>query len=133
MAHLLHHLLNIIYQTLNILGQSQNIIQFLLILDIEFLQQPEHLHIILELIFLRQSGTNIYSVSNGKIVYLGFNGANGYTIMIENNNKIFSYSHISPKFIINLGDTIYQNQLIANVGPKYIEHIPNNPYSDSTR
>ena len=76
-------------------------------------------------------GTNIYSSSAGKVIFLDFNGANGYTLMIENKNKIFSYSHISPKFIVNVGDTIFQSQLIANVVPKCIENIPNNPYIDS--
>lgn len=118
---------------MNILGQFQNAILFHLILDIEFHQHLEHQNIIQELIFLLQNGTNIYSASGGKVIYLGFNGANGYTIMIENQNKLFSYSHISPKFIVNIGDTIYKNQLIGNIGPKYIEDIPNNPYKDFTR
>lgn len=44
----------------------------------------------------------------------------------------FSYSHISPIFIVNVGDHIKQNQHIANVGPKYITPITNNNYTDSS-
>ena len=78
-------------------------------------------------------GTKIFSSTSGKVVYIDFNGANGYTIMIENNNMIFSYSHISPDFIVSAGDNIRKNQHIANVGPKYVSGIQNNPYKDSSR
>ena len=78
-------------------------------------------------------GTAIYSATSGIVTYLDFNGANGYTVMIENNHITFSYSHISPNFMISIGDTISQNQQIATVGPKYIQEIPNNPYTDSSR
>lgn len=77
--------------------------------------------------------TTIYSVSSGMVSYLGFDGANGYTVKIENGNFCFSYSHISPKFIIKIGDSITKNQAIGKVGPKYIDSIPNNPYQASTR
>lgn len=77
--------------------------------------------------------TAIYSASNGVVTYLGFMGANGYTVQIENNNMLFSYSHISSDFIIAIGDSIQQNEQIATIGPKYISAIPNNPYHDSTR
>ena len=53
--------------------------------------------------------------------------------MIKNNNMVFSYSHVSPNFIIKVGDYINKNQYIGNVGPKYIDSIKNNPYKDSTR
>ncbi len=46
---------------------------------------------------------------------------------------IFSYSHVSPKFIVKIGDLIKQNQIIGQVGPKYIDAIPNNPYHDFSR
>lgn len=77
--------------------------------------------------------TAIYSASSGIVTYLDFNGANGYTIMIQNSNTLFTYSHISPNFIVQLGETIHQNQKIGSVGSKYIPNIPNNPYTDSFR
>lgn len=78
------------------------------------------------------NGTKIYSSSSGKVTYLDFNGANGYTITIESNNTSFSYSHISANFIVNLGDIIQKGDYIANIGPKYITPISDNPYKDSS-
>lgn len=78
------------------------------------------------------SGTNIYAVSNGKVVFTGFNGANGYSIHITHNNLEFIYGHVSPNFIVNIGDEILQGQIIGNVGPKYVEKTPENKYSDYT-
>lgn len=127
-----HHLPIIPFLVLNILGHYLDITQFPLPLDFAYPQQLALLAIILGLTFLPLSGTNIYATSSGVVSYLDFNGANGYTIMISNNNTIFSYSHISPNFVVNIGDSIIQNQLIATVGPKYINSIPNNPYQDSS-
>ena len=31
-------------------------------------------------------------------------GANGFTIKIENNDFLISYSHVSPNFIVDVGD-----------------------------
>ena len=67
------------------------------------------------------------------MTYLGFYGANGYTLTIENSNIAISYSHISPEIIVKIGDYINKGQLIAKVGPKYILEINNNPYKDSLR
>ena len=76
--------------------------------------------------------TEIFSACSGKVVYLGFEGANGYTLKIKRNQTIFSYSHISPNFIVNVDDIVQKCQYIANIGPKYIENIPYNPYTDSS-
>ncbi len=122
-----------ISQTAIIFGLYLIIIQFHLTLVFVLHQQQAPLAIILELIFQHQNGTKIYSVSSGVVSFLGFQGANGYTIQITNNETIFSYSHISPKFIIKIGDFINKNQLIATVGPKYINTIANNPYQDFSR
>lgn len=114
-------------------GLCLSIIQFHPILDFVFHQPMELLAIIPGSIFQHPNGTPIYSVSSGTVSYLGFNGANGYTIMISSNNIIFSYSHVSPEFIVKIGDFIKQNQLLGHVGPKYIDSLPNNPYHDSSR
>lgn len=77
--------------------------------------------------------TNIVAVADGIVTFIGFNGANGYTITIEHENGYkSSYSHISPNFLIYLGDTIYKGDIIAKVGPKYINGVKNNPYKDSS-
>jgi len=78
-------------------------------------------------------GTNLYSVTSGKIAFVGFYGANGYTIMIENNNMLFIYGHVSPNFIVNVDNFVSANQLIGHVGPKYVSATPNNPFKDSSR
>ncbi len=51
---------------------------------------------------------------------LGLIGANGFTIKIENDNFIIGYSHMSPNFIVNVGDYIRKGQKIGEVGPKYV-------------
>ena len=50
-------------------------------------------------------------------------GANGFTIKIENNNFLISYSHVSPFFIVNVGDIVTKGQVIGNVGPKYVDGV----------
>jgi len=63
------------------------------------------------------------------------NGANGYTLKIQsdNENTIFSYSHISPNFIVKIGDHVNQSQIISNVGPKFLSNNdPHTIYKDSS-
>jgi murein DD-endopeptidase MepM/ murein hydrolase activator NlpD len=55
----------------------------------------------------------------------------GCTIIISNNNISVSYCHLSPIFLVNLGDKIDKGDIIGKVGPKNIYNIPNNPYKDS--
>lgn len=55
----------------------------------------------------------------------------GYTLKIENGNFTYTYSHISPNFLVFVGQNISQGQIIAKVGPKNVYGIPNNPYKDS--
>lgn len=59
-------------------------------------------------------------------------GANGFTIKIENSDFLIMYSHVSPHFVVNVGDFVHQGQIIGNVGPKYVNNILNNPYKDSS-
>ena len=61
---------------------------------------------------------------------MGFNGANGYTVTVSEGNFSVSYSHVSPNFIVYVGQYIKQGETIANVGPKNVYGIPNNPYRD---
>lgn len=77
-------------------------------------------------------GTTLYSVISGTVTFVGFQGANGCTISVSNNDLVVSFSHVSPNYIVNLGDIVYAGQKIANVGPKYIYGIPNNAYSDKS-
>lgn len=58
-------------------------------------------------------------------------GLIGCTIITENENINVLYCHISPNYIVKIGDKISKGSVIAKVGPKNIFSIPNNPYKDS--
>lgn len=77
-------------------------------------------------------GTDIYSASSGIVTLAQFNGANGYSIHIANGNLEFIYGHVSPNFIVSVGDEVEQNQIIGQVGPKYVKETPENNYTDYT-
>ena len=78
-------------------------------------------------------GTQIHSICDGIVSFIGFNGAYGYSIIIKNNNYEILYAHVSPNYLIDIYDTVSSNQIIGNVGPKYIQAFPNNKYYDSNR
>ena len=72
-------------------------------------------------------------MSHGEVTFVGFSGAGGYTVTIENGNFAFSYCHVSPNFLVCVGEYVFKGQVIANVGPKNVYGFPNNPYKDSNR
>ena len=39
---------------------------------------------------------------SGTIVFTGFNGSGGYTIILENENTKIIYCHVSPNFLVNV-------------------------------
>lgn len=73
-------------------------------------------------------GTLIYSASSGKVSFIGYNSSNGYSIHINSENLYFLYGHVSPNYIVNIGDNISKGQIIGNVGPKYITDSNRNSY-----
>jgi len=77
-----------------------------------------------------QLGTSLIAITSGKISYLGFNGAGGFTITLKNDNFSISYCHTSPDFIVSVGDYISKGQEIGTVGPLNVYNVPNNPYKD---
>lgn len=77
-------------------------------------------------------GTNLYAITDGKITFVDFLGGGGYTLTLTHEDMKITYCHISPNFVVNVGDTVYKGQLIANVGPQYVYDVPNNPYKDSS-
>ncbi len=79
------------------------------------------------------TGTNILAISDGTVIFTGFSGAGGYTVTIENESYKVSYCHVSPFFVVNLGQKIFKGNIIANVGPKNVYGVLNNPYKDSNR
>lgn len=65
-------------------------------------------------------GTKIYAICDGKVTFTGFFGGGGYTITITNDNMKITYCHVSPKYIVNVGDEVKKGEWIANVGPKNV-------------
>lgn len=78
------------------------------------------------------AGTSLVAVLNGVITFIGFNGSGGYSIHLRNNNLQFIYHHVSPNYIVNIGDYVYSGQIIGQVGPKNVYGVKNNPYKDNS-
>lgn len=51
---------------------------------------------------------------------------------MQTSDFIVTYSHVSPNFLVSVGDFVKQGEIIAHVGPKYVDNVPNNPYKDSS-
>ena len=75
-------------------------------------------------------GTKLYAICDGEITFADFLGGGGYTITLSKDNMKITYCHVSPNFIVSVGDIIKKGQHIANVGPKNVYGVPNNPYKD---
>lgn len=57
-------------------------------------------------------GTQFIAVADGEITFCQFLGAGGYTITLSFDNYKVSYCHSDPNFIVGVGDTIKQGQVI---------------------
>lgn len=68
--------------------------------------------------------TKLYAICDGKITYVGFLGGGGYTITLTTDNMKITYCHVSPKFIVSIGDEVKKGEWIANVGPKNVYGVP---------
>ena len=77
------------------------------------------------------SGTNLVAVFDSVVTFIGFNGSGGYAIHLKNDNLQFIYHHVSPNYIVKVGDNVYSGQIIGQVGPKNVYGVKNNPYEDS--
>ena len=76
------------------------------------------------------AGSKLYSCIDGKVTFLSFSGAGGYTLTVTSGNLSVSFCHISPKFLVSIGQYVKKGQHIANVGPKNVYGVKNNPYRD---
>ena len=63
-------------------------------------------------------GTKLIAVTSGKITFASFLGGGGYTITLTSGNIKFTYCHVSPNYIVEVGDFVTQGQVIGYVGPK---------------
>lgn len=75
-------------------------------------------------------GTKLYAICDGEITFVNFLGGGGYTITLSKDDMKITYCHVSPDFIVSVGDNIKKGQYIANVGPKNVYGVLNNPYKD---
>ena len=77
-------------------------------------------------------GTALIASCDGEITFTGFLGGGGYTITLTTSEDLkISYCHVSPNYIVSVGDTILQGQIIGTVGPKYVYGVAGNTYKDS--
>ena len=77
------------------------------------------------------TGAQLLASFSGVVTYIGFYGPNGYTVQISNGTYLATYSHLSPYFLVYVGQPIEKGDVIAIVGPKNVYGVPNNPYKDS--
>ncbi len=77
-------------------------------------------------------GSILIAAVDGEITYLGFLGGGGYTITLTSNNMKITYCHVSPNFVVQVGQNIKRGELIGMVGPKYVYGVQGNTYYDST-
>lgn len=76
-------------------------------------------------------GTILIAAVDGEITYVGFLGGGGYTITLTSNNMKITYCHVSPNFIVQVGQNIKRGEIIGMVGPKYVYGVQGNTYHDS--
>ncbi len=63
-----------------------------------------------------KSGTSIYAVADGKVVYSGWKGDYGYCVIVEHEGGMRTlYAH-AKQLCCNVGDTVSQGEIIALVG-----------------
>ena len=75
-------------------------------------------------------GSKLIAVTSGKITFASFLGGGGYTITITSGNIKFTYCHVSPYYIVKIGDKVSQGQVIGYVGPKNVYGVKGNQYFD---
>lgn len=75
-------------------------------------------------------GSKYIAVHDGKITFTQFLGAGGYTITLSFNNFRVTYCHCDPNYIVKVGDTVKQGQVIGYVGPKNVYGVKGNIYFD---
>lgn len=75
-------------------------------------------------------GTALIAMTDGTITYIGFLGGGGYTVTLTSGNMKISYCHVSPIFLVEVGQNISRGEIIALVGPKYVYNVKGNNYKD---
>ncbi len=79
-------------------------------------------------------GSPILAIADGTVSLANWNGGNGYCVIVKHDNDIIStYGHVNPNFVVKKGDFVHKGDVIAHVGPKYVEEKSYTTYKDSTR
>lgn len=65
-------------------------------------------------------GSKFIAICDGTITFADFLGGGGYTITLTNENMKITYCHVSPNYIVKVGDYVLKGQVIGNVGPKNV-------------
>ena len=69
------------------------------------------------------AGTPLYSLGYGTVSFVGFISGYGNSVIIKYENGYKSlYGHISSNLVVTTGQTVSPKQLVAYVGPKYLEN-----------
>lgn len=77
-------------------------------------------------------GSILIAAIDGEITYTGFLGGGGFTITLSNDNMKITYCHVSPNFIVQVGQMVRRGEVIGQVGPKYVYGVKGNTYKDET-
>ena len=77
------------------------------------------------------AGSNIIAITSGTVTQTGFYGAGGFTVTVKSDNFTVSYCHVSPIFLVSIGQYVTKGSVIATVGSKNVYGLQNNPYKDS--
>lgn len=75
-------------------------------------------------------GTKLIAIHDGIITFANFLGAGGYTVTLSFDYYKVTYCHVDSNFIVSVGDSVKQGQVIALVGPRNVYGVPGNPYRD---
>ncbi len=62
----------------------------------------------------------LIAICDGKITFTGFLGGGGFTITLSKDNMKITYCHVSPNYIVEVGDIVKKGQIIGYVGPKNV-------------
>ncbi len=74
--------------------------------------------------------SKIIAITSGTITFANFFGGGGYTITLSTGNMKITYCHVSPNYIVKVGDFVQKGQVIGYVGPKNVYNVPGNFYFD---
>ena len=68
-------------------------------------------------------GTKLYSMADGVVSFIGYSKGYGNNVIITYSNGYKSmYAHISSNFIVKKGQYVTAKELVAFVGPKYLQN-----------